>query len=165
MRQGNHLPTENLVKRAEERLSRYRGSALGTRSVELTAVGQLAILVKKEQVRSAGCLVGQGYGLIRIKEVRKVPGRTRDLLSHMGLIVLRTGADVIGTDRHCDQPALGMSSGEAPQLGLDVLHERTVVANKHNQKGRTPLEACHRDPATPYVGEIEVGCGRAKWQF
>ena len=137
----------------------------GPAAVELAAIDQFAVGVKQEEIRGAGGAVGFRYSLGFVVEIRKGIAESFGFLGHVRRAVGGVVGNIVGADGDDGETFSVVVLGELNQPLADVLDERAVVADDHDQQGRGALKVAERNGlAGGWFGQVEIGGGGAEWQ-
>lgn len=156
---------QNGVRRCAQVGAGDGNGVAGSATVELATIGQFAFGVEQEEVRGASSVIGFGHRLAFVVQIGKGIAESFGFLSHFRRTVVGVVGGIVGAEGD-DGQALGLVVlGELNQALADVLDEWAVVADDHDQQGRSALEVAEGEGlAGGRFGQAEIGSRGAEWQ-
>ena len=152
----NRLSGEQRIKGGAEIVAGDGRGFTGTTVVELPPVNEFVLVIKKENIRGAGGVVGFGHGLGFVIEIGKnIIGRPRFFLHFLGTVIGITPGIVAadGDDGH----ALALIiAGEFRQPHAQMLHIGTMIADKQNDERTCVIEMGERDDLAVRVRQGKI---------
>ena len=105
-----------------------------TTVIQLSAIHELSVLIKQEQIRRAGSCVGFGYFLRLVKTVREIKAKPFGHGFQLVGRIVRVADGIIGTDGKDASVLVSIVPAQLGEFILDVPDVGTMSADEHDEK-------------------------------